>query len=159
MRPFFRRHILNVPDHRIANWALTVRQDRYVLCLLSGRVTSLESLVCVTSRQVRRCSIENEFTERDQRRVLIFHVTWELMVGIMQSSHLTWGITVVLWLSPWSLIMSKSPPRGAHDIVGVKPLSHGGKWMCNKGSLTFKLFEGEYSMIWLRIFGQSMNEI
>ncbi|KAM1420957.1 hypothetical protein ACFX2I_003270 [Malus domestica] len=35
------------------------------------RVTSLESLVCVTSRQVCRCSVENEFTERDQRRVLI----------------------------------------------------------------------------------------
>ena len=96
-----------------------------------------------------RCSIENEFTERDQRRVLIFHVTWELMVGIMQSSPLTWGIIVVLWLSPWSLIMSKSlHQEGVHGIVGVKPLSYGDKWMRNKGSLTFKPFEGEYSMIW-----------
>ena len=71
MRPFFRRHILNVPDHRIANWALTVRQDQYVLCLLSGRVISLESLVCMTSRQACRCSIMNESTEHDQRGVLI----------------------------------------------------------------------------------------
>ena len=49
--------------------------------------------------------------------------------------------------------------QGVYGIVGVKLLSHGGKWMRNKGSLIFKLFEGEYSMIWLRIFGQSMNEI
>ena len=49
--------------------------------------------------------------------------------------------------------------EGVHDIVGIKPLSHGGKWMRNKGSLTFKLFEGEYSMISLRIPDPSMNEI
>ena len=49
--------------------------------------------------------------------------------------------------------------EGVSGIVGVKLFSYGGKWMRNKGSLTFELFEGEYSMIWLRIFGQSMNEI
>ena len=40
-----------------------------------------------------------------------------------------------------------TPSEGVHDIVGVKPLSHGGKLMCNNGSLTFKPFEGEFSMI------------
>ena len=49
--------------------------------------------------------------------------------------------------------------QGVHGIVGVKLLSYGGKWMRNKGFLIFKQFEGEYSMIWFRISGQSMNEM
>ena len=49
--------------------------------------------------------------------------------------------------------------QGVYGIVGVKPLSYGGKWMRNKGFLIFKLFEGEYSMIWFGISGQSMNEM
>ena len=39
------------------------------------------------------------------------------------------------------------PSNGVHGIVGVKTVNHGGKGMHNKGSLTFKPFDGEYSMI------------
>ena len=49
--------------------------------------------------------------------------------------------------------------EGVYGIVGVKLFSYGGKWMRNKGFLIFKLFEGEYFMIWFRISGQSMNEM
>ncbi|CAN6560280.1 unnamed protein product [Malus baccata var. baccata] len=48
------RHILNVPDHRIANWALTVRQDRHSIRRVSTASLGSSDLAMETSECATR---------------------------------------------------------------------------------------------------------